>query len=174
MRSLVLIEPHLPKMVVDQDSMIDSLSLLIRKPSVALSGLKSLDYIKTTQQEVSRKNRDKALDTFYTNSWERKDVKFQLSGPTRSMMLDNIENFKELLTGAPTFNKKDAAGIVPPALILAGEHTIKYMKDVAEELHRAIPNNQIVIIRNAAHYPHIENPKECNDAISKFLTEHAR
>ena len=173
-RSLVLIEPYLPKMVVDQDSMINSLSLLIRKPSVAMSGLKSLDYIKATQQEVSQKNREKALDTFYSNSWERRDVKFQLSEPARTMMLDNIETFKELLIEAPTFNKKDAARIKPPALILAGEYTIKYMKEVAQELHRTIPNNRIVTIRNAAHYPHIENPKECNDAILKFLSEHAR
>lgn len=172
-RSLVLIEPYLPRMVVDQKSMIDSLSLLIRKPSLAMSGLKSLNNIKTMLREVSRKNMEKALDTYYSNTWEHKDVKVQLSMSARAMMLDNMETFRELLTEVPTFNKDDAARIVPPTLILTGEHTIKYMKGVAMELHVTIPNNQIVIIRNASHYPHIENPKECNDKIMEFLSEHA-
>lgn len=173
-RSLVLIEPYLPGMIVDQKSMIASLSLLIRKPSLAMSGVNSLNNIKTTLQGVNGKNMEKALDTYYSNTWERKDVKVQLSEPARTMMLENMETFKELLTEAPTFKKEDAARIVPPTLILTGEHTIKYMKAVATELHRTIPNNQIVIIRNASHYPHIENPGECNDAMVKFFSEHAR
>jgi pimeloyl-ACP methyl ester carboxylesterase len=47
------------------------------------------------------------------------------------------------------------------------------MKAVASELHENIPDNQIIIIQNAAHYPHIENPRDSSEAIFKFLSEHA-
>jgi len=140
-RSLVLIEPYLPGIIVDAESIIDSLSLLIRRPSLALSGIKSLNNIKTTQQEVSRKNLEKALDAYYPNTWEGKRLKVQLSASTRAMMLDNMETFRELLTGVPTFNKENAKRIVPPTLILSGEQTFKFMRGVAMELHKTIPNN---------------------------------
>jgi len=171
-RSLVLIEPYLPGIIVDVESIIDSLSLLIRKPLLALSGIKSRNNIKTTQQKVSRKNLEKALDTYYPNTWEGRKLKVQLSASTRAMMLDNMETFRELLTGVPTFNKENAKRIVPPTLILSGKQTIKFMGGVAMGLHKTIPNNQLAIIQNAS-YPHIENPEECNAEILAFFSEHA-
>ena len=168
-RSLVLIEPYLPGIIVDQINTIHRLSLLIGKPSLALSGVKSQNNIKTTQREVSRKNLEKALDTYYPNTWEGKKLKVQLSASTRAMMLDNMETFHELLTGVPTFNKENAERIAPPTLILSGEQTTKFMRGVALELHRTIPNNQLAIIQNAAHYPHIENPEECSAKILAFF-----
>lgn len=173
-RSLVLIEPYLPGMIVDQKSMIDSLSLLVRNPSLARSGMKALDNIKKTQQEVFRKNMDNALDSYYPNTWEGGDVKFPLAESARAMMLENMETFKELLNEAPAFKKEDARRIMQPTLVLSGEHTIKYMKAVAEELRKAIPDSQVAVIRNASHYPHVENPKGCTDAMLKFLSEQAR
>jgi hypothetical protein len=97
------------------------------------SGL-SLSNIRTTQQEVSRKNLEKALDAYYPNTWEGKRPKIKLSAPTRAMMLDNMETFRELLTGVPTFSKEDAKRIVLPTIVLSGKHTIKFMKAVAMEL----------------------------------------
>jgi len=135
--------------------------------------MKSLNNLKTTQQEVSRRNPEKALDTYYQNTWEGKKMKAQLSASTRAVMLDNMETFYELLTGAPTFNKQDAKRIAAPTLILSGEHTIKFMKSVAMELHRTIPNNQLAIIHNASHYPHIENPEECSARILAFFSEYS-
>ncbi len=172
-RSLVLIEPYLSGIIVNQSSIIDLLSLLIRKPSLALSGIGSLNNLKNTRQMVSRKNLEKALDTYYPNTWQGKEVKVQLSASGRAMMLDNMETFRELLSGVPTFNKEDAKRIVPPTLILSGEHTATFMRGVAMELHRTIPNNQLAIIQNASHYPHIENPDECSAKISAFFSEHA-
>jgi pimeloyl-ACP methyl ester carboxylesterase len=87
------------------------------------------------------------------------------------MMLDNMETFYELLTGAPTFKREDAARIVPPTLVVAGEHTVEWQSSVAAELHQTIPNNRLAIIPNAAHYPHVENPEECTAKILAFLSE---
>jgi pimeloyl-ACP methyl ester carboxylesterase len=172
-RSLVLIEPYLPGILVDQQSTLGNLSLLIRKPSIALSGAKSLSSIKMTQQEVANRNPEQALDTYYSSTWEGGKPKIQLSSSARAMMLDNMETFRELLTGVPTFNREDAERIMPPTLIVSGEHTTKYMRGVAMELHRTIPNSQLATIQNASHYPHIENPEECSAKILAFFTEHA-
>lgn len=171
-RSLVLIEPYLPGILVDQQNAIGNLSLLIRKPLVALSGARSLKSLKMTQQELANKNPEKALDTYYSSTWEgRKPV--QLSSSARTMMLDNVETFRELLSGVPTFNRESAERIVPPTLVVCGEYTTRYMKGVATELHSTIPNSQLATIQNASHYPHIENPEECSAKILEFLTERA-
>jgi pimeloyl-ACP methyl ester carboxylesterase len=89
------------------------------------------------------------------------------------MMIDNMVTFKEMMTESPTFNKADASRIAKPTLILSGQRTTEWMKTVAGELHKNISDNQIIIIQNAAHYPHIENPKDCSEAIFKFLSKHA-
>jgi pimeloyl-ACP methyl ester carboxylesterase len=172
-RSLVLIEPHLPGMLVDLRDPASGMALYTRNPSLALSGQASLKNIEATQEEVSRKNPEKALDGYYPNTWKGKDVKVPLSASARAVMLDNMETFNELLAGAPTFNREDAARIVPPTLVVAGEHTMEWQSSVAAELHETIPNNRLAIIPNAAHYPHIESPEECTAKISAFLSEHA-
>ena len=79
---LVLIEPYLPGIIVDQKNMIDNLTLLLTKYSLAMSGLDSLDNIKKTLQEVSNKNMEPALNAYYSRTWENKDVKVKLSEST--------------------------------------------------------------------------------------------
>jgi pimeloyl-ACP methyl ester carboxylesterase len=172
-RSLVLIEPHLPGMLVDPRDPASGMALYMRNPSLALSGQASLSNIKATQEEVSRKNPEKALDGYYPNTWKGSDVKVPLSASARAVMLDNTETFYELLTGMPTFNPEDAARIAPPTLVMAGEHTVEWQSGVAAELHQTIPNNRLAIIPNAAHYPHVENPDECTAKILTFLSEQA-
>jgi pimeloyl-ACP methyl ester carboxylesterase len=173
-RSLVLIEPHLPGVVVGQGSTMGRLSLLITKPSLALSGQAALKNIKTTQEEVARKNPEKALDGYYPNTWKGGDVKVPLCASSRAAMLDNMETFFELLTGIPAFSREDAARIAHPTLVVAGEQTVEWQSGVAAALHRAIPDKRLAIIPNAAHYPHVENPDECTAQILAFLSELAR
>ena len=172
-QSLTLIEPHLAEVVVDPRNKDETLALINSKPSVAKSGKESVDNIKATLQEVFQNHLDKALDLYYPMTWENNDVKVKLTEPARAMMIDNMQTFKELMTEPPTFNKADALRIAKPTLILGGQYTTEWMKAVASELHDNIPNNQIIIIQNAAHYPHIENPRDCSEAIFKFLSEQA-
>lgn len=44
---------------------------------------------------------------------------------------------------------------------------------IVGELHRAIPNSQMATVPDAAHIVHLEDPKECNKAAPRFLTDHA-
>jgi pimeloyl-ACP methyl ester carboxylesterase len=172
-QSLTLIEPDLPGVVVDQRNRAETLALVNSKPSIAKSGKESLDNIKTTLQEVFQNHMDKALDLYYPRTWENNDAKVKLTEQARAMMVENMETFKELMTEPPTFNKVDASRITRTTLILGGQYTTEWMKAVASELHENVPNNQITIIQNTAHYPHIENPRDCSEAIFKFLSEHA-
>jgi pimeloyl-ACP methyl ester carboxylesterase len=172
-QSLTLIEPHLPAVVVDQTNKDETLALINSKPLVAKSGKESVDNIKATLQEVFQNHMDKALNSYYPKTWENNDVKVKLTEQARTMMIDNMVTFKEMMTESPTFNKADASRIAKPTLILSGQRTTEWMKTVAGELHKNISDNQIIIIQNAAHYPHIENPKDCSEAIFKFLSKHA-
>ena len=172
-RSLVLIEPHLPGVLVDQRKRASTLAFYLRHRSLAQSGQAAVKNISATQEEVSRKNAEKALDGYYPNTWKDKDVKVPLTAAARAAMLDNMETFYELLTGVPTFSREDAARIVAPTLVMAGEHTIEWQSGLATELHRTLPNSRLAIVPNAAHYPHVENPEACTARILAFLAEQA-
>jgi esterase len=172
-RGLVLIEPYLPAMVVP-NSNVQRISLLIRHPSVAQSGLKSEKNIKTTQELVKNNKLEEALDSYYPGTWEGRDVKVPLSKDVRATMLNNMENFMELTSKPPTFNKEDANRLKIPTLVVSGEYTVTFMKGIASSLQKTILNNESIIVANAAHYPHIENPEKCNEAIIKFLSKHSQ
>ena len=171
-RGLVLIEPYLPAMVVPKSN-VQRISLLIKHPSVVQSGLKSEKNIKTTQELVKNSKLEGALDSYYPGTWEGRDVKVPLSNDVRAAMLDNIENFMELNSKPPTFNKEDANRLKMPTLIVGGEYTVKFMKGIALSLQKTIPDNESIIVANAAHYPYIENPEKCNEAVIKFLSKHS-
>jgi len=174
-RSLVLIEPHLVTMLIkDPDSLAQNLSLLLRKPSAALSRRKILKKAQEPAlQALDQKNDEKALQLILDGLQDRQNAIQQYSERDRVMMRDNAETIREVATKPPRFTKAEAKRISQPTLLLTGEWSIKMYGAIVEELHRTMPNNQSVTIRNAWHMPHIENPGACSEEILKFLAEHA-
>jgi len=174
-RSLVLIEPHLVTMLIrDSHSAAQNLSLLLRKPSAAMSARKILKKAQEPAlRELDRKNGEKALGLILDGFQDRQNAIEQYPETARAMMRDNAETIREVTTKPPLFTKEDAKRMSQPTLLLTGEWSIKMYKAIVEELHKTTPNNQMVTIRNAWHMSHIENPEGCNEVILKFLTEHA-
>jgi len=172
-RNLVLIEPYLPSILGDPKSAVQSLSLLLRKPSVARDAQKALKTGEAIIQELDRKNFDKALQMFYDLLWDRPEVELPLPERARIMMLDNIETIRELNAKPPIFTKEEARRISQPTLLLNGNLSSKFLTGIVEELHDTIPNNQVITIQDAGHILQSEKPQECNEAILKFLMEHA-
>lgn len=56
-----------------------------------------------------------------------------------------------------------------PALILVGEHDIGTPVTAAETLHREIRRSELVVIKEAAHLPNIEQTEIFNRALTDFL-----
>jgi non-heme chloroperoxidase len=171
-RSLVLIEPYLPTMVLrDPESKIQGLSLLLRKPSVAISARKAMKNNRAMFKELDQKNNEKVLQLFLDGLQDRPEMIKQYSAATLEMMRANVKTVGELRTGNTQFTKEEAKQVTQPTLLLTGERSIKALQAMVEELHRTMPNNKMFKVKNAGHLPHIENPNECNDLIMKFLSE---
>ena len=173
-RSLVLIEPYLLTMLLkNPNSAAQSLSLLLRKPSVALSGRKAMKNNQAMFKELDQKNNEKVLQMFLDGLQGQPDMIKQYSEKTLQMMRANIGTVGELRAEPPRFTKNEAVRIDQPTLLVTGERSIKVLHAIMDELHKSMPNNQIVTIKNAGHMPHLENPKEFNQTMLKFLMEHS-
>ncbi len=58
-----------------------------------------------------------------------------------------------------------------PALIIVGSEDTLTPPSTAEEMHRAIPNSQLVVIDGAAHAANLERPDEVNQAILNWMQQ---
>jgi len=58
-----------------------------------------------------------------------------------------------------------------PTLILVGEHDAVTPPSAAKSMHERISNSKLHVIDNAAHMSNLENPKEFNEHLMRFLAE---
>lgn len=58
-----------------------------------------------------------------------------------------------------------------PTLILSSDQDIIFSPEKVKALHSKIRNSQYHCFKNNAHLPHIENPKEYFEIVSKFLLD---
>lgn len=89
------------------------------------------------------------------------------------MMRENVGTIRGFVTKAQHFTEEEASNIAQPTLLIVGGRTIGMFAAIVGELHRAIPNSQVATVPDAAHIVHLEDPKECNKAAPRFLTDHA-
>lgn len=74
---------------------------------------------------------------------------------------------RELLAG---YNLKDRLSeIQTPVLILSGKHDFILPPAYAEDLHRSLPNSELVVFENSGHFPFIEEPDKFIDTLSNWL-----
>jgi pimeloyl-ACP methyl ester carboxylesterase len=171
-RSLVLVEPYVPSLIVkDPQNHIELLSLLLRKPSVALAAQNFLNKsLNRALKYLDQGNEEKAVEVFLNGVQGKPNATSQLTDPIKSMMLNNAGTIKELTLKPPPFTKKEAKSIALPTLLISGENTTKALYAIAEEVSKNIPKIQVAKIPNSAHFPYFENPKATNAAITKFLS----
>jgi len=68
------------------------------------------------------------------------------------------------------YNLKDRLSeIQTPVLILAGRHDFILPPAYAEDLHRQLPNSELVMFENSGHFPFIEEPDKFIDTVSNWL-----
>lgn len=59
--------------------------------------------------------------------------------------------------------------IKPPTLIIVGEHDIPDFQRKAKLINAKISGSELKVISDAGHLSNLDNPKEFNEAISRFL-----
>ncbi|HWQ27976.1 MAG TPA: alpha/beta hydrolase [Dehalococcoidia bacterium] len=57
------------------------------------------------------------------------------------------------------------------ALLIWGERDIRSPLDIARQFHAAVPDSKLVVIPDAGHLPHMEQPGAFNAAVREFCSE---
>jgi pimeloyl-ACP methyl ester carboxylesterase len=58
--------------------------------------------------------------------------------------------------------------LVPPALVIAGDHDAYSTREVTEQLVAALPDPDVVILEGVGHFPNLEAPERFDDAVRAF------
>lgn len=62
--------------------------------------------------------------------------------------------------------------IAVPTLLIWGQHDARSPLSVAQQFHEAIPDSTLVVIEDAGHMSHLEQPEQVNAAVREFCRAH--
>jgi pimeloyl-ACP methyl ester carboxylesterase len=79
----------------------------------------------------------------------------------------------ELLVMAETDQRDLLPRVAVPTLLIWGELDARSPLSVAREFERAIPDAKLVVIPDAGHVSHLEQPARFNEAVREFCRAHA-
>ena len=87
------------------------------------------------------------------------------------IMLDlRPASIRPMLTAFAAADLRDVLGtIAVPTLLLYGELDVRAPLTVAEELHRCIPDSELVILPGVGHVTNVEAPDEFDAVVRRFL-----
>ncbi|QQG48149.1 MAG: alpha/beta hydrolase [archaeon] len=170
-RSLVLVEPAISTLLVaDQGSSAALLGLLLRSPSVALSGRRFQSAsLKPSLEALDAGQLERAVELNVDGVQDRKGSYAALPEVTRKMMLDNARTVAELRTEFPRFTAKEASKIARPTLVVNGEESALWLRKIGELVGKAVPGARMEKVSGSRHFPHMENPDEFNSKVLGFI-----
>jgi pimeloyl-ACP methyl ester carboxylesterase len=170
-RSLVLVEPAVSTLLVaDQASSSQLLGLLLKSPSVALSGRRfQSGSLAPSLKALAAGDTARAVEMNVDGVQDMKGAYAKLPEETKRMMLDNARTIAELKTVFPRFTAAEARLISCPTLIINGENSALWLRRIGELLSQAVLKSKLVKVSGARHFPHLENPDEFNKQVLTFL-----
>lgn len=62
-------------------------------------------------------------------------------------------------------------GLDVPVLLLMGDQSPVWFGEIIKELHRSLPQSELVTIENSSHGLYFENPDACDKAVMEFLKQ---
>jgi pimeloyl-ACP methyl ester carboxylesterase len=170
-KSLVLVEPAVSTfLVADQSSSSQALLLLLRSPSVALSGRRfQTRSLGPSLKALERGELEQAVELNVDGVQDKKGAFRELPEDTRKMMIDNAKTVAELKTRFPMFTTREAGMISCPTLVINGEESALYLRRIGELMAKAVPRAKRIMVPGSRHFPHMENPGFFNEQVLKFL-----
>ena len=83
------------------------------------------------------------------------------------------EVYKKVIPGVALFNALSKVNQVKcPTLIIAGDRDLTVPLTAKQQLHRAIPHSELVIINDSGHATPIDQPEEFNKTLVEFFKKH--
>lgn len=114
-------------------------------------------------------NKPFVTKAYHTNTRENNQelIDYENSFATKNSM----HVMKNLAWGMQWPNSDDFSKLSCPVLIIAGEEDDITPHQESIQVQELIPNSKLHIIKNSAHLPMLENPKETLQVINSFLEE---
>lgn len=170
-KSLVLVEPAVSTLLVaDQSSGSQALMLLLKSPSVALSGRRfQTRSLGPSLKALERGELEQAVELNVDGIQDMKGAFRGLPEETKKMMIDNAKTVSELKTKFPMFTAREAGMISCPTLVINGEESALYLRRIGELMAKAVPKAKRVMVPGSRHFPHMENSEFFNDQVLRFL-----
>ena len=116
---------------------------------------------------------DRGLEVF-TDSVSLPGTWKKLSGAAKQIRRDNAWSLKSLIKDSlEQFSCKDAMKIDKPVLLITGENSPCLYGMMHAKLEGSLKSHQKVIIKNASHGVHRDNPKDFNGCVLDFLNKNS-
>src|SRR5258706_821379 len=174
-RTLVLGEPPvLPLLVSNPDNPLQILSLFLRDFATARDFMKfALKHFKPAQKALKNNQLEEGVRLFASGVLGEGGYE-KLSEEVKATFMDNAKAFQvEMLgQGFPPFHKVEAKQMILPTLFVYGEKSPKFLLSVSDLLMNILPSCEKVVISDASHLIHGDNPTVYNEKVLAFLSKH--
>lgn len=175
-KTLVLGEPPvIPLLVSDAGNPLQALLLLVRDFSTGKSFLKFGTKAMDPAKKQLRKGNIKEGIRLFANGVLGEGGFEQLPEDVKASMMDNATALKAEMLGPgfpDEFPKNEAMKLQVPTLLAYGEKSPKFFHSISDKLFKLLPNGQQVVIPDASHDMHGENPEAYNEKVLEFLFKH--
>lgn len=147
-----------------------------------IGGAKRSDELRNTSNEI-----DALAERGAAEEAVERELRFWVDGPARppGTVGGSIRDYLRAADLAATRRLAEWSGVTPvplapppverleeivaPALVVVGEHDVPDMVAQAREMARRMPNAELVVIPDAAHFPSLERPGEFNAHLVRFI-----
>lgn len=105
--------------------------------------------------------------------------------PFRNLRPDMMKRVGEMIRATPVAGYVGCCHAIPqidltdklgaidtPALIIVGDQDVGTPVPMSQAIHDAIPDSELVIIKNASHLSNLEQTEDFNTALDRFLAAH--
>src|SRR5207244_5339285 len=170
-RTLTLIEPAVSTILLNNlKSKSGFLGLLLEHPSIAVSAAKfQRNSLNPSLKAFRQGDFDAALRYNLDGIMNRHGAFEQFPEQVRIMVKENERTVGELMAEVPVFGREEASKISAPTLLIHGTESPTVLHAIVNRLGKAIPKSEISTISVAAHFRHLEKPKEFNKHIAAYI-----
>ncbi|WP_446039053.1 alpha/beta fold hydrolase [Streptomyces sp. SID1121] len=107
------------------------------------------------------------LPAYFADYWGREE---EFASFRASVRASHISGLDENLVPDIIDDRADLGSLTVPALVVVGRHDVICGVRWAEELHRLIPESELLILENSGHFGHLEEPAAFAEAVKRFVT----
>ncbi|MGN6531253.1 MAG: alpha/beta fold hydrolase [Ginsengibacter sp.] len=174
--ALVLNEPPvLPLLVSNFNNPLQILSLFIRDFKTAKNLMEfGLQHMKPAAKALKENQMEKGVRLFADGALGKGGFD-KIPEEAKKTFIDNASALKAELLGPgfpPSFPIGKAKQLNVPVLFVYGQNSPQFLYSISDKLMKMLPNCEKVIIPNASHLTHGENPIAYNEKVLQFLLKH--